>query len=176
MLWLQARPWGRWAAATLLMAVALWVDLRPDPSVDHAFAAVDIEAGTALQPGDLEVRRVPSGMLPEVDSAGTARVDIRAGEPLLPSNVGSGDQVVPSGWWAIEVELPQDAETGAAARVVLIDSGLQVEAMVISPPSADALGSGRGTLAIEPEHAAEAAAAAAEGRVAVMIAARQPLP
>jgi hypothetical protein len=69
----------------------------------------------------------------------------------------------------IEVTLPRSAVTGDLARLVLLDTGDVVDGVVVIPALDDPLGSGRGMVAVEPGPAAEAARAAAEGRVAVMI-------
>jgi hypothetical protein len=45
-----------------------------------------------------------------------------------------------------------------------------VDGVVVTPPLEDPLGSGLGMVAVEPLLAADAARAAAEGRVAVMVA------
>ncbi len=70
----------------------------------------------------------------------------------------------------IEVALPRGAAMGDDARVVLLDSGEVVEAKVVGSIDEDPLGSGLGMVAVEPERATAAVMAAAEGKVAIMIA------
>ena len=169
MLWLQTPPWGRWIAAALIAAGALWVELRPDPLVPHPFAIVDIAAGEEIGEWNSQNREVPRGLFDQVAATGIALVDIPEGEPILASLVGAEDAGIPSGWWQFDTPLPQGAERGDEARVVLVDSGESVAAVVAAGASDDPLGSGTGSVAVAPEHAATVAAAAGEGRVAIMV-------
>ena len=170
MLWLQTPPWGRWITAALIVAVATWVELRPDPSVAHPFATVDIVAGEEVGDWNSELREVPAGLMGEVIVDGVALVDIPDREPILASHLGPSGAGIPSGWWQFDTTIPQGADRGDEARVVLLDTSQAIEAVVASVESEDPLGSGMGSVAVAPEHAAEVAAAAAAGRVAVMIA------
>ncbi len=169
MLWLQTPPWGRWIAATLIVAVATWVELRPDPSVAHPFATVDIVAGEEVGDWNSELREVPAGLMGEVVLDGVALVDIAGGDPILASHLGPNDEGIPSGWWQFDTTVPQGADRGDEARVVLLDTSQSIEAVVAAVASEDPLGSGMGSVAVAPEHAAEVAAAAAEGRIAILV-------
>ena len=82
------------------------------------------------------------------------------------------DEEIPDGWWAIEIPLPTSARPGDRAEMVLLDTGSAVPAVVVVGVTDDPLGSGLGSVAVSGEQAAEVAAAAANGRVAVMIATR----
>ena len=146
--------------------------MRPDSTVAHPFAAEDIAPGTVVDATNTETRPVPAGTFAPVELGAAARVLIPAGDPVLATSTGDADEVVPSGWWMIEVSLPRAARAGDPARLVLLDSGEAVDGVVVTPALDDPLGSGRGMVAVEPELAAEAARAAAEGRVAVMIGSR----
>ena len=169
MLWLQTPPWGRWIAATLIAVGALWVELRPEPLVPHHFASTDIDAGEEIGEWNTQTRDVPAGLFEEVTPEGVAVVAIPEGDPILASQLSSGDGGIPSGWWQIDIALPQGSDRGDQARVILIDSGESVAAVVASGATEDPLGSGMGSVAVEPEHAAEVASAVSEGRAAIMV-------
>lgn len=153
----------------MIALVALWVELRPDPLVDHPFATVAIEPGDPIGDWNVETRRVPAGLLSPVQSEGVAIRSIEEGDPLVASSVGENESLVPSGWWTIEIDLASGAARGDRAQVVLLDSETIASAVVVAAASDDPLNSGRGAVAVEAEYAAEVAAAAAEGRIAVMI-------
>jgi len=169
-LWLQTPPWGRWIAAGLIVIGALWVELRPDPSVEHPFATEEILAGAEIGEWNTRAQQVPAGLLEPVNVEGVALTDIAPGEPILTSSVGERAEKVPDGWWAIEVALPAGAAPGDKAEMVLLDSGSTVPAVVVTGATDDPLGSGLGSVAVSEEHAAEVAAGVVNGRVAVMIA------
>ncbi len=166
---MQTPPWGRWLAATVIALGALWVEFRPDPLVDHPFAAMPIAVGQSLSEANLVYQRIPSGLIDPITLDGVALRPIEAGEPLLISSVGPVGQSIPTGWWSIELEVPQSADRGDRARLVLLDTGEVVEAVVVAGLDDDPLGRGTGTVAVGPDYAASVAAAAANGRVAVMI-------
>ena len=63
MLWLQTPQWGRWLIASLLVTLALWIELRPEPTVDHPFAIIQILAGDEIGVANTEMRPVPRGLL-----------------------------------------------------------------------------------------------------------------
>jgi len=171
-LWLQTPPWGRWIATGLVVLGAVWVELRPDPSVEHPFATEEIVAGTEIGDWNTKPQRVPAGMLEPVTVGGVALTDIAPGDPILASSIGDHDEEIPDGWWAIEIPLPTSARPGDRAEMVLLDTGSAVPAVVVVGVTDDPLGSGLGSVAVSGEQAAEVAAAAANGRVAVMIATR----
>ncbi len=154
----------------LLAAGAIWIETRPDPTIPHRFASIDLAAGTVIDESNTETRPVPVGMFEPVEIGSTAIVAVPAGDPILSSTVGEAGSVAPKGWWVIEVRLPLGAMTGDASRLVLLDSGEVVEGVVVKAATDDPLGSGLGMVAVEPEAAADAARAAAEGRIAIMLA------
>jgi hypothetical protein len=171
-IWLQTPPWGRWIAAGLIVVGSIWVELRPQPSADHPFASEEIAAGAEIGDWNTVMQRVPADLLEPVTPEGVARTDIAPGEPILTSSIGSRNEKVPEGWWSIEITLPVSARPGDQAQIVLLDSGSAVSAIVVAGAADDPLGSGLGTIAVPGEQAAEVAAAAVDGRVAVMIATR----
>lgn len=156
----------------LIAAGAVLVELRPDPTVPHPFATVDIAPGTVLDSSNTRMRPVPVDTFEPVELGVTARVSVPAGSPVLIGAVGDGGLTAPEGWWVIEINVPRGASSGDASRLVLLDSGEVIEAVVVAPASEDPLGSGLGMVAVEPDGAVDAARAAAEGRLAVMIASR----
>lgn len=170
MLWLQTPPWGRWLAAGLIVLGSLWVELRPAPSVEHPFASEEILAGAEIGDWNIVLRRVPAGLFEAVAPGGMALTNIAPGEPLLASTVGEHDQTTPAGWWSIEMTLPISARPGDQAQIVLLDAGSTVPAVVVAAVADDPLGSGLGIVAVPGDQAADVAAAAVEGRAAIMIA------
>jgi len=169
MVWLQTPPWARWVLSALIAAIALWVEIGPDPTVPHPFAIEDIEVGEVVDESNTESRQLAEGVLVPVELGGVARLPVTAGDPVLEANLGDGTPVVPAGWWVLEVPLPRGARSGDEARLVLLDSGDIVEGRVIGAVDEDPLGSGMGMVAVDPTGATDAAVAVAEGRVAVMI-------
>lgn len=155
--------------AILIAATAVWVEFRPDASVDRLFATTEIAAGETLDTGNTELRPVPSGLFEDGSVGSSAVHHIGVGDPILDSSVTETGDKLPTDWWIVELALPADARRGQTARVVLLDSGDVVEALVTSAISDDAFGTGMGSVAVGPERAAEVVAAAANGRVAVMI-------
>ncbi len=150
----------------------MWVELGPEPSVEHPFASEAILAGAEIGEWNTVLRKVPAGLLETVTPGGVALTAIAPGEPLLASSVGEHDLTTPAGWWSIEMALPISARPGDEAQIVLLDAGSSVPAVVVTGAADDPLGSGLGTVAVPGDHAAEVAAAAVEGRVAIMIATR----
>jgi hypothetical protein len=171
-IWLQSPPWARWIISLLIAATAVWVEMRPDTTVLHPFAIDDIAPGSVIDQTNTEVRAMPSDALEPVDIGGIAVEPIGAGDPVLATDLGDSSQVVPADWWVIEIPLPRSARSGELAKLVLLDGGDVADGVVVTPAIDDPLGSGLGMVAVEPDHAADAARAAAEGRVAVMIAGR----
>lgn len=170
MVWLQTPPWARWLLSALIAAIALWVELGPDPTVPHPFAIEDIEAGDFVDETNTENRQLAVGILTPVELGVAATLPILAGDPILASSLGDGAATVPDDWWVMELSLPRGARNGDEARLVLLDTGEVVEGRVVGAVDEDPLGSGLGMVAVDPAGATEAAVAAAEGRIAVMIA------
>jgi hypothetical protein len=170
MIWLQSPPWGRWAVAALIAAVAIWIEFRPETMIPHPFALEEIAAGTAVDESNTETRMVPSGTFTSVELGQTARSTIRAGDPVLGSQLGEEGWSVPEGWWSLEMPLPPGARQGDAARIVLLDTDVVAQGIVVEDTGEDPLGSGTGMVAVEAGRAADVARAAGEGRAVVMIA------
>jgi len=169
MLWFQPTPWGRWALALLIAAVALYVELRPDAIVEQPFATTDLVPGDVVDDMNSEKRAVPAGVLDGAAFGDVLSRPVRSGDPVLRSDVGLGIEVVPTGWWEVSVTLPQGADIGDQVRLVLLDTGREVGGVVAHPGSDDPFAAADGGVAIPPESSAEVALAAAEGRLAVLI-------
>jgi hypothetical protein len=169
-IWLQTPPWGRWAVAVCIAVVSLWIEFRPEEMVPHPFTVDQITAGTTVDETNTETRMVPVGTFTEVELGQVARSTLPAGDPVLASQLGEENEMAPEGWWSLEMPLPIGAKRGDAARIVLLDSDVVAEAMVIEDADEDPLGSGTGLVAVESALAPDVARAAGEGRAVVMIA------
>lgn len=169
MLWLQTPQWSRWLAAGALVLVAAWTELRPDPVVTHPFALVDIAPGVVVDETNTEPRSLPDGALDRVDLGFIARRAIYAGSPVLPADVSVSEEFVPPGWWIVAVELPPQVAIGNDVKIVLLDTGETVDGVIASQASEDTFGVVTGGVAVPSGPAGEVAAAAAQGRVSVLV-------
>lgn len=170
MFWLQRPPYGRWALALLIAAGALWVEFRPDPSVEAPYAVVDIAPGDLVTADNTEMRRVPEDLVPAAELDQLAVRSIPAGDPVLARDVAS--TVLPPGWWVVSVALPPTAEVGEEVRLVLLDTGDTVPGVVAHAGVDDPFAAADGGVAVPPEHAASVAMATASGRLAVLVSSR----
>lgn len=171
MFWLARPPYGRWAAAGALMAIALLLDANAPETEPRPFAARDIAAGEALDEARVEWHRAPAGLLPEVVVANAVAVRaIAAGEPLTPSLVAH-ESPIPASWWSVELPLPSGTAPGTLARVVLVDPPAAIDGIVASVLEPGPFGGTvSGLVAVPPEHADAIARAAAAGSVRVLTA------
>ena len=169
MFWLQSPAWGRQVAAGLLVVIALWVELRPDPFVEHPFATETIASGVALTSQNTETRRVPQGLLNQVELDSVAVRDIQEGQPITTSDLTARDSAIPTGWWIVTADLPGHARSGDRVQIVLMDSGRVIQGVVVASSSDDPFAASSGGIAVAPEHASEIAVAAADSRIAVLI-------
>lgn len=169
MLWLQPSPWGRWLAAASILALAVVVEFRPDAMVDHPFATENIPAGEAISELNTEMRRVPKGLMPLPEPGAVARRLIPEGSPVTAADTGPPQQIVPAGWWMVEMDVPRSAGVGDTVSIVLLDSGRVVTGVVVSTSSPDAFDPSPGAVAVETGSATEVAVAAAIGRVVVLV-------
>ncbi|HEU4895531.1 MAG TPA: SAF domain-containing protein, partial [Acidimicrobiia bacterium] len=83
MLWFQPVPWVRWLLALLIAGIALYVELRPDPSVEAPFATASISPGDVIDETNTEMRRVPAGLLDTAEPGTVATRSIPPGAPVL---------------------------------------------------------------------------------------------
>lgn len=170
MLWFQPLPWGRWLLVGLVAVGALYLEFRPDPSIETPYALVDLTPGSVLDEANSEMRRIPTGLFEGADLGDVTREPVSAGEPVLASDVSEQSETIPLGWWVVGVTLPDGADTGDDVMVVLLDTGEQVEGVVAHPGADDPFAAADGGVAIPPGRASEVAVAAANGRLAVLIA------
>lgn len=175
MLWLQRPPWAKWIAVGLISALALWLEVRPDPEVEYPFAAIDIAPGEAIGPHNTEKRPLPAGVLDPPPEGVYALEVIPAGTPVLEADIGSGQAVLPEDWWIVSVDVPTGAAVGDLVQVVLLDSGKSVDGIVASISTEDPFSPARGGVAVEAASSTEVAVAAANGRVAILFSTSGPV-
>jgi hypothetical protein len=169
MIWLQTPPWGRWLLASGIVALAIWFELRPEPTVPHPFAIEDIARGELISSTNTRQVEVPEGMLGPVPPGSAASRDIPAGTPVLPADTDITAGVVPRGWWTIGVSIPEGSKVGDRVLVVAVDSGGAVEGVVSAVTGSDPFAAGVGSVAVPPDQAGAVAAAALDGRLVVMV-------
>jgi hypothetical protein len=169
MLWFEPLPWGRWILVGLLAVFALYLEIRPESSVEMPFATVDITPGSVIDDTNTEMRPVPSGLFEGAVPGDVARDLIAAGAPVLASDVSETNETIPLGWWVVAATLPDGVQVGDEVRLVLLDSGDEVEGVVAHPGSDDPFAAADGGVAVPPGNSARAALAAANGRLAVLI-------
>lgn len=169
MLWFQPVPWGRWLLALLIAAIAVYIEVRPEGSVDAPFSTVVISPGDVVDETNTEMRRVPVGLLDSAERGMVATRQIPPGSPVMSADVGEPGEAVPPGWWVVGVTLPVGAEVGSEVRLVLLDSGTEVAGVVAHPGSDDPFAAADGGVAVPPDSSADVAVASADGRLAVLI-------
>ena len=169
MLWFQPFPWGRWALVVLIAAIAAYVEFRPDSNVEFPFALVEISPGDAIDATNTEFRRIPAGLMEGARPGDVASRTIPAGWPVMASAVGGHGETVPTGWWVVGVTLPDGAQVGDEVKVVLLDTGVEVEGVVAYPGSDDPFAAADGGVAVAASTAADVAMASANGRLAVLV-------
>ena len=169
MLWFDPLPWGRWALVGIVALFALYLEFRPDPTIDIPFAVTDILPGDPIDETTTEMRTVPVGLFEAAELGDVASDRIVAGEPVLGSDVDANAAVVPTGWWVVGVTLPDGASVGDRVRLVLLDSGEEVEGVIAHPGSDDPFAAADGGVAVPADSSAAVALAAAEGRLAVLV-------
>jgi hypothetical protein len=169
MLWFQPMPWGRWSLVLLVAAFAAYVEFRPDPTVEQPFATAPIAPGEIIDETNTELRRVPAGLFDTAQIGDVATTSILAGSPVLAAAVAEEAQAAPSGWWVVGVTLPEGASAGDAVRLVLLDSGTEVDGVIAHPGSDDPFAAADGGVAVPPDRSADVALAAANGRLAVLV-------
>lgn len=169
MIWLQGPQWIRWTIAVTIAVVALWTEFRGDGMVEHPFAIETIAPGDEVSDDAVEMRLVPSGLLPRVDEYGFASRTFLPDEPITPGGIATEDTPSASGWWDLEIAVPRTARVGDPVQLVLIDTGVAVAGTVRAVADDDPLGSGLGSVAIPPDQAVAVAAASANGRVIVLV-------
>lgn len=169
MLWFQPMPWGRWALVLLIAAVALYIEFKPDDTVEAPFAITTISPGDVIDQTNTEQKRVPVGLLESAEPGEVATRTILPGWPVMASQVGEHGETVPPGWWVVSVALPDGAQIGDDVRLVLLESGEEVTGVVAHQGSADPFAAADGGVAVPPDSSSGVAVAAANGSLAVLI-------
>ncbi len=169
MMWLSSPPWGRWILVVVVALGVIYLEVRPEPTVQHPFATRAILAGETITTDNTELRSVPIGLFETIPGSSTAARLIPSGSPVLTHDVGDKSDPIPSGWWVVSLDVPRSAREGDRVRVVVVDSGLVVEGYVAAAPDPDPFSHLGGGIAIPGEHAATIAGAAVDGRVVVLI-------
>lgn len=170
MYWLARPPYFRRAGAALIVVIAVWVEMAPDPTVLHPFAQSDMAAGTVVTPSNFEQRPVPPGVLPEVSPEGVLTLAIASGDPLMPAMVSS-TPVVPEGWWALDVPVPAGVGAGTEVRLLVDQEEFArvVVGLIVRIQESDSFEGNVALVAVPEADAAAAAAAVAQGTAAVLV-------
>jgi hypothetical protein len=136
--------------------------------MEHPFARVEIAPGDPLTPENVELRRVPAGVLPPTEVAGSARLGIAAGEPLTPSVVAIST-LVPPGWYLVPADVPPGGLIGQPVRLIALDTGLTTDGVITATSSDDPFAATTGSVAVPGEIAAEMARASLNGNLVVLV-------
>lgn len=169
MIWFQPTPWLRWALVVIVALIAGYVELRPDPNVDQPFATTFIGHGEPIDESNTEMRPVPAGLMEPAAVGDIATRPVPRGAPVLATDVGEPGSAVPVGWWVVAVTLPEGVESGDRVRLVLLDSGSEIDGVVAHPGVDDPFAAADGGVAVPAESSSEVAIAAASGRLAVLV-------
>jgi hypothetical protein len=154
----------------LLVAFALWIEVRPDPTVEHPFTIGPIEKGEVVTADGLEMRPVPRDVFEPVDPVGQIALRaLPAGAPLTAADLGSIDQTVPQGWWVVPVDIPGPAAPGERVRLVIVDSGAVVEGVVAWVSDQDPYLEAPDGVAVADADAAQVAAAVSRSSLSVLV-------
>ena len=168
--WLARPSYWRWAAAILLVATSLYLELRPVPSVPHPFAQTDLAAGSDIADTQVDWRSIPIGVLPETLVEGFLLVDVPAGQPLLPSMLGA-TPAIPNGWWGLAVPVPAGSLPGSEVRLVvdLRGSPRVVPGILIRTFDETTIEGTSALVAIPEADAGAVAAALTDGALSVLV-------
>jgi hypothetical protein len=166
-------PYLRWTAASIVIAVAIWVDLRPPTTVDQPFAVTDLSPGAVVDSGDVEIRSIPRGIFAPVSLPVTIGRPVAQGEPITVWAL-AGESNIPPGHRVLELPVPPGAGPGSAIDIVLLPENPDgapavVSGKVVGSSSVSAAGSLSAPCAFPADRAPEVAVAAAEGRVTVLL-------
>ena len=169
MFWLERPPWVKWLAVGAFSLFALWMEIRPEPLVEHPFATVDIGVGEPIGSHNTELVPIPDGLLEPPSPGSHALGPIPSGSPILAGLTGEKDSVMPSGWWIVAMDVPERAAVGDRVKIVLLDGGELIDGVVSSSGFSDGLDFAKGGVAVAPESAQRVASAAVDGRVSVLL-------
>ncbi len=170
---LSKPPVLRWVAATILVVIALWADLRPSATVEHPVAVAEIPAGDEVTVGQVRMIDVPAGLLEPVELPFVAGRRIGPGDPILATDMSVDEVAPPQGWLLVELAVPDGAKPGSP--VVAIVSGMDPDpatrhdGVVVSVGVDDGFGGELAGCAFPADDAAIVAVAAADNRISVLI-------
>lgn len=170
MYWLARPSYWRWAAAILLVGASLYFELRPTPSIEHPFAGADLTAGTDIREAVVDWRSIPIGVLPETTLDGYLLVDVAAGQPLVPAMLDDAP-LIPTGWWAVAVPVPEGSLPGAEVRLVVDVRGAPrvVPGLLIRTFEEATIEGSTALVAIPEAEAGAVAAALADSALSVLV-------
>jgi hypothetical protein len=151
----------------LVVVGGLVLELAPDATVPHPFVLEPIAVGEEIDGSRVRWVDVPRGLLTPVNLPVTATRHLEPGEPVLgavnDAALGGG---IPTGWWAIELDIPGGARPGMVVRLV---SHLgSAEGLIVDVREGD-FGERTGLVAVPADQATAVAEAALGGVVAVML-------
>jgi len=168
---MQRPPYLRWAAAAILIAGSAAWELRPEPTDLVPFLITGVPAGDTIEESDLEWREVPAGLVAAPDlSHPVAAVELRAGDPLLPSML-RGRASIPAGWWEVPAIIGAGAAAGDQVLLVVVDPPTTVVGIVMTGQRGDpySLDFRPASVAVPAEAAPLIAAASAQGTLVAAV-------
>lgn len=99
-----------------------------------------------------------------------AAVDLTPGDPIINPTLDTAP-AVPAGWWSVPVDLPLGVKPGESTRMVVPDSGLVVDGIILTAPVDDPFTAGStGLVAVPGDEAAAVATSALAGSLVVLVA------
>lgn len=171
MYWFRRPKYGKWVAAGALVLLAFAMDVSNGATDPYPFARSDLTRGDAVSAADIEWRDVPAGLLaPPTLEGGLLTRNVVAGEPLLPSTIGDA-ALIPEGWWAVPVGLPETVTRGTAVRIVLPSPARAIDGIVVDPGGSGTFGVAEaGLVAVPGADAVAVASAVARDELTILIA------
>ena len=169
MFWFGRPPVLKWLAAAVLVVGAVAVEFWPSSMVPVPYAASETAAGDPL---DVTWRMVPSGLISAPALTGmVASHDLKPGEPITISDVRPPVEV-PSGWWALAVEVPVPLAPGSEIRLVIGEGGGSVPGLVMANSDTERFDVSGPTalVAVPGDDAGRVASAVAARQVVVLVA------
>jgi hypothetical protein len=167
--WFGRPSYLRWVAAVALVVGAAVIELWPTEQVSYPFAAVSVGPG---EPFEVEWRQLPAGAYLRPSLIGVVAAHaIEEGEPITRSDLQS-PVAVPTGWWALALEVPTRLSPGSQTQLVLGGGeGPAVPGIVVSSDEPDRFDVSGPTalIAVPAEDASRVAVAAAARQVTVLI-------
>ncbi len=170
MFWLSRPPYLRWTAGWLIVIVSIALQIKPGASVLHPFVAHDVAAGTEIGEGDVVMKLVPAGLLPQIDLPMVVSRSVNIGEPLLAS-MGAARRSIPDGWRSLLLKVATNLPSGTELTLVVVSDRAtrEVPGLVREMIPSNGFDPFQALVAIPPDDTAEVAAALTDGRIVVFI-------